>query len=147
VIEGNVGGSRLTPALLAAYRATRYEVSAAVPPFVLRVDEASPALADCHRANGVDCSAFLTAWNPGSVRAPAAANAATAVELERRLKVLGQQWLAGRAVDPAGAWEAEASVLVLGIGRAEAAAIGREFGQAGLVYAGHDAIPRLLLLA
>lgn len=144
---GDAERSRLSPSLLAAYRATRYEVTGAMPPFVLRVDEPSAALAACHRAHDVRCSAFVTAWNPGSRPAAAAANAAAAATLEERLRARGYRLLAGRGVDPAGRWPAEESVLVLGLDHDAACRIARQFGQAGLVCAGDDAVPRLVLLA
>lgn len=139
-------GSRLPPTLLAAYRATWYEVNGASPPFVLRVDEPSAALAACHRAHGVHCSAFLTAWNPGSRPAAAAENHAAAEDLERRLASAGYRTLAGRGVDPDDRWPPEDSRLVLGVDRRTAVAIAREFRQAGLLYSGADAVPRLVLL-
>ena len=138
--------SRLPPSLLAAYRATRYEVSGATPPFVLCVDEPSAALAACHRAHGVRCSAFVTAWNPGSREAAPAANAAAEAALEQCLRARGHPLLAGRGVDPAGRWPAETSVLALGLARDVACDIARQFGQAGLVCAGDDAVPRLVLI-
>ena len=139
--------SQLPASLVAAYRATRYEVTGATPPFVLRVDEPSATLAACHDAHAVRCSAFITAWNPGSRRAADDVNAAAAAALEQRLRARGYPLLTGRGVDPAGRWRAEASVLVLGLGRDAACEIAREFGQAGLVWAGDDAVPRLRLLA
>lgn len=139
--------SRLPTSLLAAWRAARYEVTAAMPPFALVVDEPSAALAACHVAHHVRCSAFITACNPGGQPAAADANARNEAALEDALRARGFRFLAGRGVDPTGRWPAEASVLVLGLGRDEAAAIGREFGQAGLVCAGADAVPRLVLLA
>lgn len=138
--------STLPPTLLAAYRAARYEVSGATPPFVLRVDEPSAALAQCHEHHGVRCSAFLTAWNPGSRPVAAGVNAAAQAALEERLRAAGHRLLAGRGVDRAGRWPPEASVLALGLEREAARLLGREFGQAGLVWAGADAVPRLVLL-
>lgn len=140
------GGSRVPPALRAAYRAARYRVSAALPPFELGVDAPSAALAACHRAHGVACSAFLTACNPGSIPASAAANSAAAARLAARLRARGYPLIGGQGLDPAGQWPAEDSVLVLGIGLAEASAIGRDFGQAALIHSGRDAVPRLVLL-
>jgi hypothetical protein len=147
-VEVDHGGpSGLAPATVEAYRATRYEVDDRPVPFVLTVDAPSAALAACHRAHGVRCSAFITAWNPGSRLATAAANAAAGAALERRLRAAGHHLLDGRGVDPSGAWPPEESVLALGLGRAEACALAREFGQAGVVVAGDDAVPRLVLLA
>ena len=139
--------STLAPELIAAYQAAHYRVSGATPPFDLVLDVPNAALAACHRRYGVDCSALLTAWNPHSVRVPPADNALAAARLEQRLQALGLRWLAGFGADAAGAWEAEPSLLVFGLGRDAACAIGRDFGQAGLVHAGGDAVPRLVLLA
>jgi hypothetical protein len=144
--RGAPAASALAPALIAAYRATRYAVDDRPVPFVLVVDEPSAALATCHRRHGVHCSAFLTAWNPHSQLAPADRNAAAGAALEQRLHAAGYRLLAGRGVDPSGAWPAEHSVLALGLERAAACAIAREFGQAALVVAGADAVPRLVLL-
>jgi hypothetical protein len=138
--------TRVAPGLIAAYRAAHYQVTGASPPFVLMIDAPSAALADCHRVHGVECSAFLTAWNPGSVPTPSAENAAAGARLAQLLRARGHRLLAGRSVDPAGNWEAEEGVLVLGMGSGEACAIGRAFGQAGLVHAERDAILRLVLL-
>ena len=140
-------GSRLPASLLAAWRATRYEVTGVESPFVLRVDEPSAALAVCHRDHDVACSAFITAWNPGGRLRAAAANGVAATALEERLRARGYRLLAGRGVDPTGRWPAEPSVLVLGLDRDAASVIARDFGQAGLVCAGADAVPRLVLLA
>jgi hypothetical protein len=142
----DAGASRLPPSLIDAYRATRYEVTGTPSPFVLRVGEPNEALAACHLAHGVRCSAFVTAWNPGSRALAAAVNAAAEIALEERLRARGYRLLAGRGIDPAGRWPAEESVLVLGLDRAAACAIAREFGQAGLVCAGADAVPHLVLL-
>jgi hypothetical protein len=140
------GESRLPRLLLAAYRATRYEVNGAKPPFVLCIDEPSAALAACHLAHRVRCSAFVTACNPGSRPASAAANEAAEAALEQRLGADGYRLLAGLGVDPARRWPAEPSVLVLGLERGAACEIAREFGQAALVCAGAEAVPRLVLL-
>ena len=139
--------SRLSAALVAAYRAARYHVSGAAEPFDLALDAPNPALEACHRAYRVECSAFLTAFNPGSRPTAGAVNAAAAARLARRLRDLGHPLLAGFGTDPAGSWPAEQSVLALGLALEPASRIAREFGQAALLHAGRDAIPRLVLLA
>lgn len=138
--------SRVAATLIAAYRATHYCVNGVSPPFLIRVDVPSPDLAQCHRAHGVECSAFLTAWNPGSRPTPEADNAAAQARLAALLAARGYRLLAGLGLDPTGQWEGEESFLVLGVAREVACAIGREFRQHGLVWAGADAVPRLVLL-
>jgi hypothetical protein len=139
--------SKLPPALVAAYRAARYEITGAQPSFVLAIDVPSTELAACHRAYGVRGSALLTACNPHSRQRTAAANAAAMARLGTQLATRGLPLLAARGVDPAGEWPPEESLLVLGLGTAEAAATARAFGQAAFVLAGDDAVPRLVLVA
>lgn len=132
--------------LVAAYRATHYCVNGATPPFLLRVDATNADLAAFHAANGVRSSAFLTAWNPGSRPTADEVNQAAQQRLKARLLGGGFRVVDGLGVDPTGQWAGEESVLVLGIPRAAACAVGREFHQHGIVWSDADAVPRLLLL-
>lgn len=138
--------SRVAPTLIAAYRATHYCVNGVSPPFLLRVDEVNSDLAACHRARAVDCSAFLTAWNPGSRPMSDEDNELAQARLREALEARGYAHLEGLGVDPTGQWAGEESVLVLGIGREAACELGREFRQHGIVWSGADAVPRLVML-
>ncbi len=133
-------------ALEAPFRAARYDVTGASPPFVLHIDVPSAALLDCHRAHGVDCSAFLTAANPAAVQRGAADNERAHARLLEAVRRQGRAALQARAVDPDGRWPDEKSLLVLGLAAPQAVALARAFGQAALVVAGADAVPRLLWL-
>lgn len=153
-------------ALIAAYSAAHYEVSAdasagLAAPFVLRVDVASPELLDLYRRHGVSQAAYLTACNPHSTMLSDADNRARMDELAQTLRALAGQGparsptdsdarsymnLHGRGTDPSGAWPGEASVLVLGMSEAEARELGTRFGQNALLHAGADGVPRLVLL-
>jgi hypothetical protein len=62
----------LSADLVAAYRATEYRVSVQEP-FTLHVDQHSKALAKLYRDTGNTRASFLTADNPFSVPASAAA--------------------------------------------------------------------------
>ena len=73
---------------------------------------------------GVGCSAYLTAWNPGSEPTAQAMNQAAQARLEADLEAAGYPILRGMGVDPAGSWPGEPSVLVLGISRTEAHRLG-----------------------
>lgn len=66
--------SSLPTEVLEAYRRTEYRVADRGYTFVLRVDTLSWPLRAVHATYGVDCSAFLTAWNPGSLPTDAPAN-------------------------------------------------------------------------
>jgi hypothetical protein len=50
----------------------------------------------------------------------------------------------GQGEDPS--WLAEASFLVLGLGREEASDLGRKYGQNAIVWVGSDGVPELVLL-
>lgn len=76
---------------------------------------------------------FLTAWNPASVELSRAENDARQGDLRRRLESEGYKWLPGEGVGDDPAWQPEESLLVLGISRGKAVALGREFGQLAVV--------------
>jgi hypothetical protein len=87
--------------------------------------------------------AFLTAWNPASVELSRAENDARQDDLKRDLVSAGYRWLPGEGVgDPA--WTPEESLLVLGISRGKAVAVGREFGQLAVVVGRRDGPARLV---
>ncbi len=138
--------SSLDATLIAAYRATHYRVTGTYPSFLLRADEASPGLAACHRSHAVECSAFLTAWNPLSLPTEHDENRAAQARLKAQLRELGCTLIAALGVDPTGQWEGEESVLALGLPRHAATTIARKFHQNGLLWADADAVPKLVLL-
>jgi hypothetical protein len=133
--------------LFSAYMAAHYKVTGTPTPFVLRVGEKSTELASVHLANGVNCSAFITAWNPRSVSQSENINRAAQDRLETELAAMGLTLLAGFGEDPSGAWPGEPSVLVLGSSRSEAERVGRAFGQLAIVWSGESAIPELVVLS
>ena len=70
----------------------------------------------------------VTTWNPFSEELSSAVNASRHAELCERLGNDGLAWLPAVGSSPDGGW-AEESVAVVGIDRAAARALGREFGQ------------------
>jgi hypothetical protein len=138
--------TELEPELVAAYRAADYRVTGDGFRFVMHVDTASPGLAALHAARGATCSALLTACNPASEARPADENEAAQRRLVARLVGAGVGWVDALGADPRGHWPAEPSVLALGLDRDLAMSIAREFGQNALLWAGADAVPRLLTL-
>ncbi len=125
--------SQLNPALLAAYRATDYEV--AELNCVLRVGEACPTLdARCQREVS-PTAAFVTASNPRSVMLSDRENERRNLALRDRLQALGLTAVyggVGRGRD--GKWPPEKSVLILGISRPVADELATEFEQAAYVW-------------
>ncbi|MEZ5595167.1 MAG: DUF3293 domain-containing protein [Pseudomonadales bacterium] len=67
---------------------------------------------------------------------------ALAVNLDQK----GHARLTGIGEDPAGEWPGEASLLILGMNREEAADLGAQWGQNAVVWAGADATPELIFL-
>jgi len=127
-----------------AYRRALYRVFQPEGEFVMRVDVPCPELQRCHARHGVACSMFITAWNPGSVVQPDAINAAAQLRLRNALLAGGYPLIEGQGEDPDGTWTPEASFLALGVDKAEARQLCREFGQLAVIYADADAIPQLL---
>ncbi|WP_420995207.1 DUF3293 domain-containing protein [Cupriavidus sp. 30B13] len=139
-------GSTIDPGLIQAYLETRYHVHGDTP-LTLAVGEASPALAALHAAAGVDCSAFITAWNPHSRQEQdPAANAARQQALAGELAQRGLHAIEGIGQHPSGGWPGEESFLVLGLALDAARALGARYGQNAIVWSGAEAVPRLILL-
>jgi hypothetical protein len=137
----------ITPDLIDAYRRAEYRVSDGSFAFAMRVDEACDSLATCHAAFGVECSAFITAWNPRSTPAPREMNEAAMRRLEADLDARGYFVLQGQGADPSGAWAPEPSLLVLGLDEPGAVALARAYDQHAVVCAGPDAVPHLVFTA
>ena len=126
------GNSSLTPfpVIDSAFRATTYRVyvpnAAAID---LRVGERSERLDAMLDERGCDEWAFITAWNPGARPSSRSENDARQAALRRALRERGFDWLEGSGIPADGSWQAEASVLVLGMRRREAVELGRRFDQ------------------
>jgi hypothetical protein len=128
-----------------AYQQTHYRVLGAVPT-LLQVGVASGDLAILHATHQTDCSAFITACNPLGVITNDAANAQRQQALRAELSRKGRVVLPGIGQHPTGAWPGEPSYLVLGLTRAAAQALGRQFQQNAIIWAGANTVPELILL-
>ncbi len=137
--------SVIDPDLLALYAGTDYQVHAK-PGFTLHIDQASTALHTLLQRSGQGSATFITAWNPRSEPLGEAENAQRMAALRARLGPLGLPVLEAHGHDPSGQCAGEASLLVLGLTLAQAEDLGRDFGQNAILWAGPDAVPRLLLL-
>jgi hypothetical protein len=137
--------SNIDAATVAAYHRALYQVRGPAA-FTLRIDQSSPELLAAHQQSGVGCSAFLTACNPYSRLLPDAENDARHAHLIQRLDALDFRHWPGFGADPEGRWPGETSVLVFGIAQQLASELGRHFEQNAIVWAGSEAVPRLLLL-
>ena len=136
---------KVSDALVALYKATHYQVFAPGGVLILHIDAFSAALLELHAKFGVASSAFITAYNPRSQQTADDINAAAQESLIAEVKKLGLPWIAGAGVDPVGRWPMEPSLLVLGISRAQARILVRQFEQNACVFTGASGIPELLL--
>lgn len=132
-------------ALRQAYLGTDYIVDT-TPPFVLIIGEISAGLAALYAARGVDCCAYLTAYNPHSEPLSEATNALRQQALTRDIQTTGLDMIEGRGQHPDGAWPAEPSILVLGMHRDLACELGRKYEQNAIVLADSAARPELIWL-
>jgi hypothetical protein len=131
--------------LLKAYRRAEYVVFGE-PPLVLRVGEGNRRLDGMLDAAGKATAAFLTACNARGERRSDAENQAAQVRLERALEEKPYGCYPGEGRDPDGRWGAEPSLLVVGISRPEAEAIGRRFEQNALLFMERGAALQLIVL-
>lgn len=132
--------------LVAAYRATEYVVAVS-PPFILRVGSRSDELDRLMHLHGVDCAAYVTAWNPRSVPLSCDENRAAQERLERELRAAGHVLIPGEGRDPTGRWPVEPGVLVPGLPRTRAIDIGRVYRQHAVLWVCRGAVVELVLVA
>ena len=107
----------LSTDLIQAFLETHYRVHQDVPdapPLTLRVGQASAALAALHRTHGVDCSAFLTAYNPFAQQVDDASNLQRQEALKQEISSRSLVFLPGEGQQPTNGWPTKPSVLVLG---------------------------------
>jgi hypothetical protein len=118
-----------TAMLRAAYETTDYVGRWRGRAAVLHIGDRPPPLpwGVCRQA------AFVTACNPRGRLWPTAANRRVVRLLRMSLARAGWRTLAGEGRAEAGDWPAEASVLVFGMRRPNAAALGRRWRQNAVV--------------
>jgi len=120
--------------LEAAYFATSYFVDAPGGRFGIRVGALSPQADALALEDRASTWAYVSAYNPGSIRASAEDNRRQACRLEQTVMSLGLRFLGGEGQGDDGAWPAEPSLLVLGVRLEDAVALARRFGQAAFVF-------------
>lgn len=131
---------------LRAYRETDYVVTGLAQPFTLRIGMPSAALGALYLRHGVEGAAFVTACNPQGCLQDDTANARAQQRLRGELETRALAYFAAQGRHPRGGWPAEASFLVLGLSRQEAAALGHRYGQNAVVCCGADTVAQLVLL-
>ncbi|MFN2334951.1 MAG: DUF3293 domain-containing protein [Wenzhouxiangellaceae bacterium] len=138
-----MGPSRIDQDVIAAYRAAEYRVEDG---FVLMVDQPSSALAAWQAAKKVSCSALITACNPVGQQVERARNQEATADLRAWLEKQNFSSTPAAGQDPQARWPEEPGFLIAGLALVPARELGRRFDQNAIVWAGSDAIPRLILL-
>lgn len=116
------------------------------PELVLRIGEPSERLDRLMQSVEVATAAFISACNPRSERRSEEENRAAAEALEGLASAAGSPYYRGEGRDPDGRWPAERSLLILGIFRENAEALGRLFGQNAIVFIERGGAPALVFL-
>ena len=138
--------TQIHPDKVRAYLATDYRLGHTDQDIVLTIGKNSGRLAALFADSGVNCGAFLTAYNPRSTIQPDAANAQGHAELASKLEELGLKAIEGSGSEEGTEWPAEKSYFALGLALEPAKAIGTHFDQDAIVWVGPDAVPQLILL-
>ena len=120
------------PDLKAAYRNTTYCVDYPAGNFGIRIDELCAPLDTLLREQGVSTWVYVTACNPHSRLLSSEENAARHAQLLAHAGALGLKVFAGRGKADRGDW-VEESLLILGLDKTAAVALGAAFGQSAVV--------------
>lgn len=135
----------LRPDLVEAYRQAQYVVFGE-PELLIRVGEPNADLDALLEGHNAQSAAFVTAANPEGEQLSAQENQAAAEALLKSEFLAGRAWFEGEGRDPEGRWPAEPSVLVIGLSRKDAEALGVVYGQNAIVFIEKGAAPELVML-
>ena len=142
--------TQIHPDKVKAYLATDYRLGHAAQDIVLTIGQRSDRLAALFAAKGVNCGAFLTAYNPRGTLHPEAANHLAHAQLATQLEQLGHEVIEGAGSAAGGEkgtdWAAEESYFALGLALEDAKVMGTHFDQDAIVWVGPAAVPQLILL-
>lgn len=138
--------TQIHPEKIRAYLATDYRLGHAAQDIVLTIGRRSERLAALFAAKGVNCGAFLTAYNPRGALQPGATNQLAHAQLATQLEQLGHAVIAGSGSEKGTDWAPEESYFALGLALEPAKAVGTHFDQDAIVWVGADTVPQLILL-
>lgn len=131
--------------LLKAYLETDYFVRTD-PVFTLRIGQQCSQIIKLHKQYRVECSAFITAFNPYSESCSLNENRSRQELLTSELKVRSLKFVEGIGKHPSNSWPCEPSLLIFGLSLEAAKMLGVRFEQNAILWIGKDAIPELVLL-
>ena len=130
-----------------AYLATDYTVQIDGKVLVLRPNERSPVVDRALSRFKVRGAAFITAFNPYSRIRGKSANLAAHAALVASVRRRGKRFVEGYGQGHDKQWPPEKSILVFGVTRAAAAALGRRYRQNAIVFAAFRRPAELVHLA
>jgi hypothetical protein len=119
----------ISPSLVKAYRNAHYFVHHGEEVYLLKVGEVNHALSILLQSYGASSAAFLTAYNPYSQMRSEAENQAAHEKLLAELAQAGIETIDGLGTDPHDDWDAEPSVLALGLSRSRAEQLADQYSQ------------------
>lgn len=128
--------------LVSAYLRTTYRVDAL--DLQLRIGVANANLQQLLTTYIARTWAFITAWNPKSVLLSQQENEARHEMLVKIVEKMGHLHVEGYGIGDDGHWPPEQSLLILGISRQKAVALGRQFEQNAIVFGTQDTPPTLV---
>lgn len=131
--------------LAAVFRNATYIVSVPTGELHLHIGVRSPAMQRLLEDCSPPCAAIITAYNPNAIKQSHEANDAAQAQLLSRLHRQGFRHLTGHNCAPGGSGPVEPTAVVLGVTKNRAEQLGRDFGQAAIVYI-ESAEPQLLWL-
>ncbi len=114
------------------------------PPFTLRIGQNNPDLDQLLKANGHNCAAFITAWNPMAMALPEDDNRALQTRLEDELRTRSLEFIRGIGQHQTNGWPGEESVMVMGLEAEAARTMCGRFGQMAFVFYRVDEVADLL---
>jgi hypothetical protein len=117
-----------------AYLATDYVVRIDGRDLVIRPNEYSPAVDKVLSRFKVRGAAFITAFNPYSKLCGIQVNRAAHAQLLAEVRRRRRRFVEGHGQGHDKSWPAEKSILVLGVTRVTAAALGRQFRQNAIIF-------------
>ncbi len=135
----------LDPQLRAAYERALYVVYGS-PEVEFRIGETSDLLDAMMQISRVATAAFVSSANRRGAPTPENERRLADFLLRSQLCGLSYRIYHGDGRDPQGVWNAEPSVLIIGIPRAEAEALGRRLEQNAIVFIEKGKAPELVVL-
>lgn len=137
--------SIINAGLQQSYRETDYK-TLGDEPLTMNVGEVCSPLAALHKRHRVDCSAFITAYNPLGQGLGNAVNAERHADLGRELGRRSLPNIEGIGQHPVDSRPGEVSYLIFGLTLEAAKTLGTQFEQNAIIWTGADTVPQLILL-